>query len=70
MCQLPLLSSRGLRLAREGRRVWPIDCCPADVLRRVQVGVGREPHATPRNFAGDFRLAFSQCPQREQVWLV
>src|SRR5262250_34439 len=41
--QLPLLESRGLQLAREGRRVWPMDGGPADVLRRVPVGVGGEP---------------------------
>src|SRR5260370_17458528 len=44
--QLPPLSSGGLQLAREGCRVWPIDCGPAtstNVHGRVQVGVGGEP---------------------------
>src|SRR5262249_50814863 len=59
----PPLESGSLQLAREGRRVWPIDCGPAANIRsRVHVGMGGEPTGTTEELRLRTTVGFFTMP--------
>src|SRR5262245_5482433 len=68
--QLPLLDSKGLQLAREGAASGRLTAARRIFSAAFSSAWAENPHATQRNCACDFRLARSQCPHCEQVWLV
>ena len=59
----PRLKHGGLQLAREGRRVWPIDRGPtANIHSRVHVGMGGEPARPAKELRLTLAIRFLTMP--------